>query len=91
MIYKYLCDDIDVYKYVAYCNTNGLEYTFSANSVVGLQDEIEYWYQEGELKPMMSKIIDDKIVIDDFHFFVYSKLEDINLEDINDKFKEEEA
>jgi len=73
------------YKYVAYCNTNGLEYTFSANSVVGLQDEIEYWYQEGELKPMMSKIIDDKIVIDDFHFFVYSKLEDVY-----DKFKEEE-
>ena len=72
------------YEYVAYRNNNGLEYTFSANSVVGLQDEIEYWYQEGKLKPMMSKIIDDTIVIDDFRFFVYTKLEDVY-----DKFKEE--
>jgi hypothetical protein len=76
--------DIDVYKYVAYCTTNGLEYIFSDDSLVELRYAIEWWYQDSGFKPMMAEIIDDKIIIDGLRFFVYSKLEDIN-----DKLKEE--
>jgi hypothetical protein len=71
------------YKYVTYCNTNGLEYTHTANSILELQEGIEEWYAETQI-PMDSQLIDDTIIIDDFQFFVYSKLEDVY-----DKFKEE--
>ncbi len=71
-------------KYVAYCNTNGLEYIFTDDSLVELRYAIEWWYQDTEFKPMAAEIIDDNIVIDGLRFSVYSKLEDID-----DKLKEE--
>jgi hypothetical protein len=63
----------EAFKFMTYCMTEeGVEYIFRSNSVDGLQDEIDGWYEETQgYTPYESHVIDNTICISDFQFLVY--------------------
>jgi hypothetical protein len=75
------------YKYLAYCDVNHLEYTFTANSIYGLMDTIDDWYKDTMqgTTPYEAQVVDGTINISDFQFLVYQRHNDISLDFTNEK------